>query len=190
MTKRELRKIYLTKRKELNPSEVAARSEAICDRLFSNTDFRSMRVVHVFLPMKRNNEPNSWLIIDRLRKNYPAIRISVPRVKPGTGELDHIYLENASEFKESNWGIPEVTDGEATLLKDIDLVLVPVLAFDVAGNRVGYGKGFYDRFLSECPQNTIRTGISLFEAIEQIDDVEDFDQALQYCVTPFQVHAF
>jgi 5-formyltetrahydrofolate cyclo-ligase len=190
MTKQELRTIYLTKRKELNEAEVAARSEAICDRLFSITDFGKMRVVHIFLPMRRNNEPNSWLIIDRLRRDYPEIKISVPRVKPGTGELDHIYLEKDSDFKDNIWGIPEISNGETTLLNDIDLVLVPLLAFDVAGNRVGYGKGFYDRFLGECGENTIRTGISLFEVVEQIDDIDEFDQALHYCITPFQVHAF
>lgn len=190
MTKHELRRIYLSKRKELYASEVAARSEAICDQLFSVTDFTGISVVHSFLPMKRNNEPNSWLIIGRLRKDYPHISISVPRVRPGTGELDHFFLEKDSDLQNSTWDIPEVSDGKPTLVKDIDLVLVPLLAFDLAGNRVGYGKGFYDRFLSECRENTIRTGISLFEAVEKIEGIDEFDQPLHYCITPFQVHAF
>lgn len=190
MTKQELRSIFLSKRRQLTESELAARSQAICDNFFSIVDFQNIRVVHIFLPIRRNNEPDTWQIIQRLRTVGKGVRISVPRVNVHSGSLEHFYLEANSDLRENEWGIPEIHFGETTPIADIDLVLVPLLVFDLAGNRVGYGKGFYDRFLNQCRVTTTRVGISLFEGVEQIDDIDEFDQPLHYCVTPYDVHAF
>ena len=72
----------------------------------------------------------------------------------------------------------------------IDVVFVPLLAFDTNGNRVGYGKGFYDKFLSQCQPETIKIGLSFFEAEEEIADVYQDDIRLDYCVTPNKIYDF
>jgi len=70
------------------------------------------------------------------------------------------------------------------------VVFIPLLAFDEEGHRVGYGKGFYDSFLAECKPETLKIGLSFFEAETKIEDVFDGDMALDYCVTPKQVYRF
>ena len=70
------------------------------------------------------------------------------------------------------------------------MVFVPLLAFDKKGHRVGYGKGFYDKFLSECKPDAIKIGLSFFEPEELITDVFESDVKLDYCVTPNSIHAF
>ncbi len=72
----------------------------------------------------------------------------------------------------------------------IEVVFVPLLAFDQQGHRVGYGKGFYDQFLSECNPETIKIGLSFFETEDTIDDVFELDIPLNYCVTPSKIYQF
>lgn len=86
--------------------------------------------------------------------------------------------------------MPEPLDGiEISPLK-IDVVFIPLLAFDKKGNRIGYGKGFYDQFLSDCKADVIKIGLSFFEAEEAITDVYKDDVPLDYCVTPQQIYRF
>jgi 5-formyltetrahydrofolate cyclo-ligase len=70
------------------------------------------------------------------------------------------------------------------------VVFVPLLAFDKQGNRVGYGKGFYDRFLANCKPETIKIGLSFFEVENEIADVFNNDIELDYCVTPNKIYTF
>jgi 5-formyltetrahydrofolate cyclo-ligase len=70
------------------------------------------------------------------------------------------------------------------------MVIVPMLAFDRQGNRVGYGKGYYDSFLKQCRPDCIKVGVCYFEPIAQIDDAGDFDVPLNFCITPQQVYVF
>jgi 5-formyltetrahydrofolate cyclo-ligase len=190
MTKQELRIKYFVKRKKLTQSEVEVHSKLICENFFSSTDLSSVSVIHTFLPIRKNNEPDSWLIINRLKKEFPQIKISVPKVHSSTGELCHYYLEPSSSLLENPWGIPEIHEGNSTHLEDIDIVLIPLLAFDFAGHRVGYGKGFYDKFLAGCKGATLRIGLSLFDGVERIDDIDTYDQPLHFCITPKETHAF
>jgi 5-formyltetrahydrofolate cyclo-ligase len=70
------------------------------------------------------------------------------------------------------------------------VVFVPLLAFDKKGHRVGYGKGFYDRFLSDCKPETIKIGLSFFEAEESISAILPSDIRLDFCVTPTEIIVF
>ena len=76
------------------------------------------------------------------------------------------------------------------LTNKIEVVFVPLLGYDLKGNRVGYGKGFYDRFLSECKPETLKIGLSFFEPEELITDVFVEDVKLDYCVTPKETYQF
>lgn len=87
-------------------------------------------------------------------------------------------------------GIPEPVGGTVTEPSEIDLILMPLLAFDKRGHRVGYGKGFYDRFLRSCRADCIKAGLSLFPPEEKIDDVAEFDQPMTMAITPESVFRF
>ena len=100
-------------------------------------------------------------------------------------------ITDSTSFKKNSWGIPEPVDGILVPEGKIDVVFVPLLAFDVLGNRVGYGKGYYDTFLNKCRQETIKIGLSFFQAEDDlISDVHENDVGLDYCITPEKVYTF
>jgi len=72
----------------------------------------------------------------------------------------------------------------------IDMVITPLLAFDDKGYRVGFGKGFYDRFFASLNKEVKRIGISLFESCENIEDINEHDIPLTHCVTPNKTYSF
>jgi 5-formyltetrahydrofolate cyclo-ligase len=105
-------------------------------------------------------------------------------------EMVHYLLTDNTKFKKNEYNIPEPIDGIEVPVSKIDVVFVPLLAFDVKGNRVGYGKGFYDKFLSKCNPETIKIGLSFFEAEDKIVDITSNDKTLNYCITPEKVYTF
>jgi 5-formyltetrahydrofolate cyclo-ligase len=104
--------------------------------------------------------------------------------------MTHFLLTDNTKIKKNEYNIPEPVDGLEVPTKKIDVVFVPLLAFDKSGHRAGYGKGFYDKFLTKCKPETIKIGLSFFEAEDQIEDVFENDVKLDYCVTPNEVYEF
>lgn len=105
-------------------------------------------------------------------------------------QLINYFLEDGNQIKENQWNIPEPQFGEITAAEKIDLVIVPLLAFDLKGNRVGYGKGYYDRFLKQCRPDCKKVGLSFFEPVQKIIDVDDYDVKLTQCITPEKSFVF
>ncbi len=190
MLKKELRSAYLEKRLALSDIEYTNRNQEIANHFFREINLDGIKVIHIFIPMVKYKECNTWLIIERIIKEMPAIRFSVPRVNTERQLLENFYLESREQLKENKWGIEEPRFGEKTRTKDIDLVMVPLLAFDKAGHRVGYGKGYYDKLLSECRSGTLKIGVSFFSPIEKIEDVNELDVALDSCITPKKLFYF
>jgi len=190
MTKEELRKIYLEKRSSLSRHDYTLYNSQLCENYFSSIDLSSISVLHTFLPIGKSKEPDTRLIIDRIQSVYPKIAIVVPRVNEKTKELENFLLEDLHQLTVNKWGIPEPTRGTAVDSEKIDMVLVPLLIFDKQGHRVGYGKGYYDKFLPECRSDCKRIGVSLFEPVDKIDDANELDIRLQYCITPSRVYDF
>lgn len=190
MLKKDLRSVYLEKRLSLSDAEYARRNQLIIDQFFNKVKFDGIAVIHIFIPMIKYKEFNTWLIIDRINKEMPSIRFSIPRVNSKTQVLENFYFETRDQLKENKWGIQEPLFGEQTKLEEIDLVVVPLLAFDKDGHRVGYGKGYYDKLLSMCRFNTVKAGVSLFDPIEKIEDINAQDVALNFCITPKKIIYF
>lgn len=190
MTKEELRKIYLQKRLSLSKAEYTQLSFQLYQNFFASIDLSSIKILHTFLPLEKNREPDTWLIINRIRREFLHIRISIPRVNDQKEQLESIFFEDLHQLQKNKWGIPEPKQGLPTDPEKIDMVLVPMLIFDKQGNRIGYGKGFYDKFLRTCRKDCKRVGISLFEPIERIDDLNDLDVPVQYCVTPSTYYSY
>ncbi len=197
MTKKEIRTYTKYSRNALKSEEIEKMSLQIHDLLFRTLMIHSYSLIHTYLPIKRNNEVNSHLILNTLRKDFaPDIFISKSLEN---GELLHVKFMAKTELETSTWGIEEPKNLEAALgssaffeqYKNEDiLIFVPLLAFDKKGNRVGYGKGYYDRFLQFATKDTTIVGLSLFEPTDLIEDSDEFDVKLHFCVTPNQVWAW
>lgn len=189
MTKSELRKRNLALRREIKGTELELYSLQLSDWFFMAEPLIGIRLIHIFLPIQRNSEPDTWVIINRLKREYPHIGIVIPKIE-SDGEINSYLLEDPGALVENSWGIPEPTMGEVVRPEFIDLVLVPLLAFDLQGNRVGYGKGYYDRFLSNCRNSCRRVGLSLLPPEPVILDVNPHDVLLNSCITPTAYFAF
>lgn len=188
MNKDELRKIYLAKRKALSESDRQTLSCSLCDLFFLTIDLSSVQVIHIYLPIDSKKEPDTWLIIDRLRSEFPHINLSTPKINDD--QMESIFFEGLHQLEKNSWGILEPKQGVPTPIEKIDLVIVPLLAFDKLGHRVGYGKGFYDRFLKDCRSDCKKIGLSFFEPEEKIEDSNQFDVSLQMIFTPNEVYQF
>ncbi len=188
MTKAELRKSFIQKRLALSDADCLTSSRQICEQFISHFDLSFSKIIHLYLPIEKNKEPDTWLILDRVRREFPNISISIPKVKDN--QLQNFFFEGIHQLDKNSWGIPEPKQGIETPTEKIDLVIVPLLAYDLKGNRVGYGKGFYDKFLSQCTPACKKVGLSFFEPVSEIEEVDQYDIALTHCVTPHKVYSF
>lgn len=191
MNKSELRKLYLSKRKAISPEQLSIKSQQIADLFFQNFDLLEVRNLHVFLPIIKQNEINTWQIIRHLQHIFAEINIIIPKIIKENSELEN-YLFNEKKLIENQWGIlePSGENQEKILPEQIDLVIIPLLIFDKNGNRVGYGKGFYDRFLQQCKNQSLKIGVCLEEPIETVEDVNEFDIKIDFCITPNKIYKF
>ena len=187
MKKSELRKIYLEKQKALTPDERDKASRLIAKSVFANFDLDSIRTLHCFLAIEKFGEIDTTPIIHGVWKNHPQVRIVVPRVNFDSGDMESIHYTAESETGRNRWLIPEPLEGEIIAPREIDMVLLPGLCYDHHGHRVGYGKGFYDRFLKQCRPDCVTIGLAYFEPVDKIDDVHEGDVQLDFVVTPVGV---
>jgi 5-formyltetrahydrofolate cyclo-ligase len=185
--KKELRLKYKTLRKQLSENEMEEMSLAIANQLLKLPVW-DKNYFHVFLPIEAHKEVDTELILHLLSGKDKEILISKSNFQ--TREMTHYLLTDNTKIKKNEYNIPEPVDGIEVPSKKIEVVFIPLLAFDKKGHRVGYGKGFYDKFLSECQAGTIKIGLSFFEAEELIADVHEGDMQLNYCVTPNEIYCF
>lgn len=186
MLKSDLRKHYLQVRKQLSDEKVATDSLTISKVFFQEIDLSSIKTIHVFLPIATQKEIDTFLIINELRLKFPQINIIIPRSNPETFEMENYLFTEKTILEKNQWNILEPKPESTTMIPptEVDLVIIPLLVFDKSGNRVGYGKGFYDRFLSECRPNTVKIGVSIFPPVEAISDISEFDIPLDMCICP------
>ncbi len=187
MLKKELRIKYKSLRNQLSENEVEEMSLAIANTVLSLPIWEKT-YFHIFLPVTEQKEVNTELILHLLAGKDKEIVVS--KCDFDTCNLTHFLLTDNTKIKKNEYNIPEPVDGLEVPTSKIDLVFVPLLAFDKTGHRTGYGKGFYDKFLTECKPETIKIGLSFFEAEEKIEDVFENDVKLDYCVTPNSVYKF
>ena len=185
MTKSELRTLYKSKRKALLPEEVIEISLQILDNL-KILDIWKNSVFHVFVPIAKNHEINTFHLIDYIFTKGKTV--VVPKV-------EGLEMLNCEISPDVNWttgkfGVPEPLEYELIDSERIEVVFLPMLICDKKGNRVGYGGGYYDRFLEKLNPNVIKIGLNFFSPISEIEDVEIFDIPLDYCVTGEEIVSF
>ncbi len=194
MDKKEARKKSKEARKQLSKEEIEDKSLAIANQLLRMDVVPSLKLVwdklyyHLFLTIEEQKEINTEYILQILAGKDKEIVIS--KCDFTTLEMTHFLLTDNTKIKKNSYNIPEPIDGLEVPVVKIDVVFVPLLAYDEQGNRVGYGKGFYDKFLSKCKPETIKIGLSFFSPEEKIDDVSANDVKLDFCVTPNKVFRF
>ncbi len=188
MNKTDLRHLFLKKRLSLSVDDVDFFSQLICRNLFTIKPLNQKRYFHIFLPIAHNKEINTWPIINALWEMKKKVIVPISDFK--NFQMANFFLTPKTKLEENNYGIPEPIHATSAPSKNIQVVILPLLAFDNAGFRVGYGKGFYDKFLNCLDPHVIRIGVSFFEAAENIENVEEWDEKLHFCVTPAKVYEF
>jgi 5-formyltetrahydrofolate cyclo-ligase len=188
MKKSELRALFRQKRKALTPVDVARMSEEICSTIVKHF-LPEGASVHLFLPIEKNNEPDLRPLLQTIFEERTDIRVATSVTRPELRTLDHFLITPETTWTENAMGIPEPVDADLVNPSTIDIVFVPLLACDKSGARVGYGQGYYDRFLEAVPE-ALRVGISFFEPIDTIEDTGVHDMALHACILPDAVCFF
>ncbi|SNC76341.1 5-formyltetrahydrofolate cyclo-ligase [Hymenobacter gelipurpurascens] len=190
MIKADLRREALARRRALPEAEVARRSALLWQQLVQEFLLAQWRWLHVFLPIPQQHEPDTWLLIRHLWAHQQAVKLAVPVVQADGRTLRHYHLTPETQLLNNRWGIPEPVGATEVQPAQLDAVLVPLLAFDETGHRVGYGKGFYDQFLGQCRPDTLRIGLCLEPPVPRIADAWAGDVRLHACITPEQVWRF
>ena len=189
MTKKELRKIYHDKRRHLSAQELIRLDKLLLIH-FQQQPLGDIQSVLSFWPIEERWEVNTHMMIDYLSFIIPGLQLAFPVIDTTEQTFKALLVDDDTEYRKNAYGIAEPVSGEEIDAEDIDLVFVPLLAFDKQGFRVGYGKGFYDRFLKTCREDVLKVGFSYFEAEEVIDDINEFDVPLNICITPNTIYEF
>lgn len=176
--KKAIRKRTLQAREELATEVAQELSGRILRHLKELELFRTAKVIHTYVSTKLNEVDTRRLIQEVLRSGR---RVAVPITNRQRKALDHSEILSLDDLKPSTFGILEPATprpvGEALL----DLVIVPVVAVDRHGNRVGFGKGYYDRFLKSvrCPKVALAYS---FQVLDEIPEAPG-DERLDFIVT-------
>ena len=187
MDKVDLRREYKLKRSHLPSSEIKSCSEQIFNLIKSHFNLQN-KTIHVFIPIPKFNEVNTTAFIEFLFELKCTVVTSITHFNP-LG-LSHCIIDENTAYETDKLGIPCPIEAVEISENKIDVVIIPLLAFDNKGVRVGYGKGLYDRFLAQCPESTLKVGLSFFDPVSRIEDINKHDIALDHAVTPRGVYTF
>lgn len=190
MNKQELRDFYLSRRSLMGERVFKECNIKIKNQFLSFFGDFEPKAIHTFLAIEHRKEINTLPILYELRLRLPQLQVVVSKSNFQTLDMTSYVLKTDTVLKVNRWGIPEPTEAELFDDLKLDMVLIPLVIFDKTGHRVGYGKGFYDRFLKKCRPETVKVGLCLEPPISAIPDTHDFDVMLDFCVTPEKVFAF
>ena len=189
MRKKEARKLFMQKRDAITDSQQLKWDDLILIQL-QTIELPFISNVLSFYSIPEKKEVNSFSITEYLRFRNPSLQIAYPRMNVATTTMNAVVSHADEAFADNEFGITEPTGSDIIPPEEIELVLVPLLAIDAKGHRVGYGKGYYDRFLAQCDPQCLKIGVSYFEPIEALEDAAEYDIPLDLCITPQQVYVF
>ena len=185
-TKAVLRTEYQKRRDILTEEQIADCSIQISN-LSLTLNIWEYSIYHLFMTNEKNKEIDTSYLLSVIqgKDKQPVI----PKIVDDN-RLEHFLLNDQTPLKNNRWGIPEPLGGITINPKQIEVVFVPLLVFDQQGHRVGYGKGYYDRFLDQCSESTLKVGLTFFDPVTKIDDIETHDISLDFALTPERIYAF
>lgn len=156
---------------------------------FQKLEIPFLQMVHTYMPIMDKNEPDPEPLVRWLMFRNPGLQLSVPKMIDQQ-KLVHLEIQEDTKWELNQWRIPEPVTGVVMDPDMFDLIFIPLLGFDLQGNRIGYGKGFYDRFLKDCRTDALKIGLSFLPPVDEQFHVDPWDIPLDYCVTPQQIYAF
>jgi len=189
MIKNEIRKAYREKRNALTSIERIKLDDLLLIQL-QTVDLPFINTLLSYWPIEENNEPNTHLFTDYLEFKNPGVVIAYPKTDLFFDEMVAVSTDAETNFLKNEFNIYEPEERNRVDPTEIDMILVPLLAYDKKGYRVGYGKGFCDKFFAGCRKDCIKAGFSYFEPVDEITDKADFDVPLDLCITPQTVYVF
>lgn len=177
--KEELRQHLLEQRESIPEREFYGASADIIEELKEQKKYQNAGTIHCYVSMNERREVETRVLIKEMIARGRDVVVPVTDFENGT--LTHIRLESYSDLKENKWGVREPTEGVEVTPEEIDLVIVPMVGGDEQCNRIGYGEGFYDRFLKDvdCPKIGLSFDINIVEQLP----TENFDIPLDKIIT-------
>lgn len=168
MNKQELRRAIRERKRAMTEEEIVERSNALAEKFYNSPAYQAASTIYGYLPY--NQEVRTVPMLQRALDE--GKRVAVPKVYEE--EMRFIYLEDLTQVSKGYAGIPEPI-ADAPVAEDKQaLVLMPGLAFDPQGHRIGYGGGFYDRFLAQEPHHPTLALCYEFQMQAHLD-TEEFD---------------
>lgn len=189
MLKKEARKLFREKRNALTAVERSKLDDLLLIQ-FQTVELPFVSNLLSYWPIESNKEPNTHLFSDYLDFKFPGLQSLYPQTDFASHEMKAIAVDETTAFEKNQYDIYEPVSGDIVDPAEIDMIFTPLLAFDKKGYRVGYGKGFYDRFLTHCSEECIIIGFSYFDPVDAIGDCDQFDVPLNLCITPQTVYVF
>lgn len=168
MNKQELRKSIRELKRAMTPEEIERRSAELMERFTASDVYRQAKTIYGYLPY--NQEVRTIPILRQAQQD--GKRVAVPKVYGD--EMKFLYLDDLTQIAKGYSGIPEPIADEPEADDETALVLMPGLAFDPQGHRIGYGGGFYDKFLAREPNHPTVALCYSFQVLPQLE-TEEFD---------------
>lgn len=151
----------------------------------------NMLYYHIFIPIRKFNEINTFIIINFLMKKNKYVTIPFSNFK--NISIKNYLFQNKYSLIKNKYGILEPNHKKNKKIispKLIDVIFIPLIIFDLKGYRIGYGMGFYDRFVQLCKKEVIKIGLSLFSPIKNIENIHKDDLKLDIVVTTNNIYFF
>ncbi|WP_185867051.1 5-formyltetrahydrofolate cyclo-ligase [Blattabacterium cuenoti] len=188
MNKKKLRKKYFSMRKSISQNEIIKMSYEIFFQLKKILFIWNKTYYHIFLPIRKYKEVNTFIIINFLLKIEKCV--TVPCTNFYKLSIDNCLFHENTILIKKKYGILEPMHKHRISISLIEVIFIPLLAFDLKGYRIGYGKGFYDRFIPLCKENTIKIGLSFFYPIKRIENIHKKDLLIDIGITPNHIFFF
>ena len=189
MLKKTIRQETLNKRLQLSPEELRERTVLMIYQ-FNLFEPPPVKYLFSYFPLVHKKEFDVSACEQSLAQRFPGLRISWPKTDLDMSSMEAYIVEKDGLFAKNRFNILEPLTGIIVAPEQHDIIFVPLLAFDTKGYRIGYGKGFYDRYLQRCRPDAVKIGFSFFEATEPAEDMNEFDVPLDYCITPTRLYEF
>lgn len=187
MKKAEIRRKFKELRLDLDQEAIESLSLEIANGILE-LPIWNYRYYHTFLSIAEQKEVDTEFLLHILQGKDKDVIIA--RTDFESGEMINYLLTDQTVIRKNRWNIPEPQEGIEVPAEKLEVVFIPLLAFDKTGHRVGYGKGFYDRFLANCKPDIVKIGLSFYGPVNKIDEIFSSDIPLNYCVTPDKVYKF
>lgn len=184
MTKDEFRVKYKSWRALLTEEERRDKSAVMTKLLLTYLQEASFKCLHIFVSSDKLLEPSTSEIISVLLEKYPTIKLCTSKLVAGDPRQLICEIKTTTQWQLNRWNILEPVETDLVSSNDIDAILIPLLAYDVKGNRVGYGKGYYDELIQWCRPNVKKIGLSFFGPDEEFIPADAWDETLDEVITP------